>query len=219
MDYASHDVLAALGMWGGLIMTLLIASSLLGDGVSARLGQHLLVGAAVGYGGVLAVQHILRPQVIAPLLADPLGDPWLWIPAVLGGLLLVAGVDRSEPPGGTGTDASPQATVPASVDQAWTSGGWGPAGSDDPAPPLPEGFTPVLAWARFPTTGWTVDVVDAGLVDGTLVLAAERTAPGVGCVNAQVLTGVSYLLGVRVDGDVTPATPVEVRFIDRTVDC
>jgi hypothetical protein len=101
MDYASHDVLAALGMWGGLIMTLLIASSLLGDGVPARLGQHLLVGAAVGYGGVLAVQHILRPQVIAPLLADPLGDPWLWIPAVLGGLLLVAGVDRTLAPSQT----------------------------------------------------------------------------------------------------------------------
>jgi hypothetical protein len=101
MDYASHDVLAALGMWGGLIMTLLIGSLLLGDGVPARLGQHLLVGAAVGYGGVLAVQHILRPQVIEPLLADPLGEPWLWVPAALGLLLLVAGVDRTLAPSQT----------------------------------------------------------------------------------------------------------------------
>lgn len=134
-------------------------------------------------------------------------------------VILVAGVDRTDPPGGTGSDASPQATVPASVDQSWTSAGWGPAGSDDPPPPMPDGFTPVLAWVQFPTTGWTVDVVDAGLVDGTLVLAAERIAPGAGCVNAQVLTGVSYLLGVRIDDEVTSSTPVEVRFSDRTLDC
>ncbi len=84
---------------------------------------------------------------------------------------------------------------------------------------MPDGFAPVLAWVQFPTTGWTVDFVDAGLVDGTLVLAAERTAPGAGCVNAQVLTGVFYLLGVRIDDEVTSSTPVEVRFSDRTLDC
>lgn len=134
-------------------------------------------------------------------------------------VILVAGADRTDPPGDTGSDASPQATVPASVDQSWTPAGWGPAGSDDPPPPMPDGFTPVLAWVQFPTTGWTVDFVDAGLVDGTLVLAAERTAPGTGCVNAQVLTGVSYLLGVRIDDEVTSSTPVEVRFSDRTLDC
>jgi hypothetical protein len=94
MEYTSNPLLAAAAFWGGLITTLLIFSSLLGDHALARLGRHLLVGAALGYAGLLAIQHVLRPRLITPLLADPTGDPLRWTPAVLGVILLVAGLDR-----------------------------------------------------------------------------------------------------------------------------
>lgn len=87
--------LETLGFWLGLLMTLLIFSALAGDHALARLGQHLLVGASLGYAAVAAVQHVLRPRLIAPLLANPSADPWLWTPVALGILLLVAGLDRT----------------------------------------------------------------------------------------------------------------------------
>lgn len=105
MEYASNDLLAALGFWGSLVMTLIIFSGVLGDHALARLGQHLLVGASLGYLGVLAIQHVLRPRLIAPLLADPTGDPWRWVPLGLGIVLLVAGLDR--------TVRSPSVTPPS----------------------------------------------------------------------------------------------------------
>lgn len=76
-------------------MTLLIFSAILGDNALARLGQHLLVGASLGYLGVLAIQHVLRPRLVAPLLADPTGEPLRWVPLLLGIILFVAGLDRS----------------------------------------------------------------------------------------------------------------------------
>jgi hypothetical protein len=97
------------GFWLGLLVTLLILSGLAGDNALARLGQHLLVGAALGYGAVLAVQHVLRPRLVAPLLAapvDPVRDPagalWQWAPLALGVLLLVAGLDRTWRPARAG---------------------------------------------------------------------------------------------------------------------
>jgi hypothetical protein len=95
MEYASNDLFAAIAFWGSLVVTLLIFSALLGDHILARLGQYLLVGASLGYLGVLAIQHVLRPRLITPLLADPTGDPWRWAPLALGLLLLIAGLDRS----------------------------------------------------------------------------------------------------------------------------
>jgi hypothetical protein len=95
MEYTANPLLSSLAFWGGLITTLLIASSLLGDHALARVGRHLLVGAALGYVGVLAIQHVLRPRLITPLWADPTGDPLRWVPAVLGLLLVAAGLDRT----------------------------------------------------------------------------------------------------------------------------
>jgi hypothetical protein len=95
--------LETLGFWIGLLMTLLIFSALAGDHALARLGQHLLAGAALGYGAVLAVQHVLRPRLWEPLLAAPAGAAWQWTPAILGVLLLVAGLDRTWRPAGPGT--------------------------------------------------------------------------------------------------------------------
>lgn len=95
MEYTSNEILAALGFWGSLLMTLIIFSGIIGDHALARLGQHLLVGASIGYLGVLAIQHVLRPRLLLPLLRDPTGDPLRWVPLILGVILLVAGVDRT----------------------------------------------------------------------------------------------------------------------------
>ncbi len=83
------------GFWIGLLVTILILSAAAGDNALARLGQHLLVGAALGYAAVLAVQHVLRPRLLAPLLAGPAGSLELWTPLALGLLLLIAGLDRT----------------------------------------------------------------------------------------------------------------------------
>jgi hypothetical protein len=95
VEYAGNDLLAAFAFWGGLVMTLTILSGVLGDHALVRLGQHLLVGASLGYLGVLAIQHVLRPRLFAPLLADPAGDPLRWVPLGLGVILLIAGLDRT----------------------------------------------------------------------------------------------------------------------------
>lgn len=95
MDYTSNELFATLGFWGSLLMTLIIFSGIAGDHALARLGQHLLVGASIGYLGVLSIQHVLRPRLITPLLADPTGDPLRWVPLVLGILLIIAGIDQT----------------------------------------------------------------------------------------------------------------------------
>ena len=95
MEYTSNEFLVALAFWGSLVMTLIIFSGILGDHVLMRVGQHLLVGASLGYLCVLAIQHVLRPRLVAPLIADPTGDPLRWIPLGLGIILLVAGLDRT----------------------------------------------------------------------------------------------------------------------------
>lgn len=102
----SADLLAVLGFWAGLIMTLLIFSALLGDHAAARTGQHILVGASLGYVGVLAVQQVLRPHLITPLLEDPSADPRRWLLLGLGLLLVVAGLDRTARQGSNHPPAS-----------------------------------------------------------------------------------------------------------------
>jgi hypothetical protein len=94
VDYTSNELLVTLGFWSSLVMTLIIFSGVLGDHALVRLGQHLLVGASLGYLGVLAIQHVLRPRLFEPLLADPTGDPLRWVPVGLGAILLIAGLDR-----------------------------------------------------------------------------------------------------------------------------
>lgn len=89
------QLLDLIGFWLGLLITLLLFSALFGDNNLARLGQHLLVGAALGYLGVLAIQNVLRPRLIDPLLADPTGQPAQWMPLIFGVILLAAGLDRT----------------------------------------------------------------------------------------------------------------------------
>lgn len=87
--------LDTLGFWMGLIITLLILSAALGDNALARLGQHVLVGAALGYAAALVVQHVLRPWLLTPLLNSPDAALDRWASLVLGLILVIAGLDRT----------------------------------------------------------------------------------------------------------------------------
>jgi hypothetical protein len=94
--------MANLGFWVGLLVTLLLFSAAFGDHVLARLGQHLLVGAALGYAGVVAVQQVLRPRLLTPVFDNP-NPAWeQWAPLVLGVVLVVAGLDRTWRPAAAG---------------------------------------------------------------------------------------------------------------------
>lgn len=58
-----------LGAIVGLVLTLMILSYMLGDNPLFRLAMYLFVGVAAGYAVVVAVQNVLIPQLIAPVLA------------------------------------------------------------------------------------------------------------------------------------------------------
>jgi hypothetical protein len=88
------DSLELAGVWTGLAISLLVLSMALGDHWLARLGQHLLVGAVMGYAALMAWQLVLLPGLILPLFANPTGDPLLWATAALALLLLAAALER-----------------------------------------------------------------------------------------------------------------------------
>jgi hypothetical protein len=71
----------------------MIFSAIAGDNRLARLAQHILIGAALGYLSLLVWQQTLRPRLVAPLL-NAASDVWLWAPLTLGLLLWIAGLER-----------------------------------------------------------------------------------------------------------------------------
>lgn len=78
------------GLWVGLAISLLVFSAILGDHWAARLGQHLLVGAGLGYAGVVVWHALSQASMFEELARDSLGYWWHWI-GVLLLVLLVAG--------------------------------------------------------------------------------------------------------------------------------
>jgi hypothetical protein len=81
----------------GLLIALVLFSTLMGDNALAKLAQHLLVGAALGYAALLAIRELLLPSLAAVLTNTP-GRGWLWIPLALGTLLWLAGFDYMRQP-------------------------------------------------------------------------------------------------------------------------
>lgn len=75
--------LTSAGAWVGFVVTLLIFSAIFGDHLLARLGQYVLVGAALGYAVVVTWQSILALDLIAALRAAPAATPWAWLPVML----------------------------------------------------------------------------------------------------------------------------------------
>jgi hypothetical protein len=80
-----------LGTWVAALLTLMVFSYLVSDNPLYRLAEHLLVGSALGYAIVVAVQDVLLPRLISPLSGDLRGSWHLLIPLLLGLLLLAKG--------------------------------------------------------------------------------------------------------------------------------
>jgi len=71
------------------VLTLFVLSYVLGDNELFRLAIMIFIGVSAGYAAVLIIYQILLPRLITPLLASPINENiWLFIPAVLGILLL-----------------------------------------------------------------------------------------------------------------------------------
>lgn len=77
-----------IGVWVGAILTLLVFSYLLGDTPLFRVAQAIFVGVAVGYAATVAIYLVLLPRLIDPLIADPSSYWPLFVPLILGILLL-----------------------------------------------------------------------------------------------------------------------------------
>ena len=63
------------------ILTLMVLSYLVGDNPLFRVAMHLLVGAAAGYAGAIALRNVLRPGLLDPIVAA--GFEGLLSPSVL----------------------------------------------------------------------------------------------------------------------------------------
>jgi hypothetical protein len=84
-----------LGPWIAFLFSLMVFSAIAGDNILARLSQHILVGAGLGYAAIMAIQYVLWPRLLQPLLQDNTANPWLYVLLALGLLLFVAGIDRT----------------------------------------------------------------------------------------------------------------------------
>lgn len=80
---------ATLGVWVGLVLTLMVLSQIVGDNILARLAQYLLVGATLGYLAHWAAVDILWRRLLFPLVRAPGEEPWLVLPFILVLLLIV----------------------------------------------------------------------------------------------------------------------------------
>lgn len=80
--------------WVAFIITLMIFSALIGDNALSRFAQHILIGAGLGYAGVLAIQYVLMPQLLMPILTGQADWQAVWLPFGMGIVLLIAGMDR-----------------------------------------------------------------------------------------------------------------------------
>jgi hypothetical protein len=84
----------AAGLWTGFVFTLLIFSALLGDHLSARFAQYVLVGAVLGYAVVVTWQSILTSNLVMSLRTEPQAAIWNWTPVALAAIMAVAGLER-----------------------------------------------------------------------------------------------------------------------------
>ena len=82
------DVLDLLGVWIGVLLTLLVFSYLLHDSPLFRIAQAIFVGVTVGYAATVAIRSVLVDRLFKPLLTIDLDRSWvLLIPLILGLLL------------------------------------------------------------------------------------------------------------------------------------
>jgi hypothetical protein len=71
--------------WVAAIVTVVVLGGLFGERRLFGWSQHLLAGLATGYLALLAIDEVIVPRLVAPLVAAPIGRAELWL-----GLFLVA---------------------------------------------------------------------------------------------------------------------------------
>jgi len=91
---SSALVFDTIGAWVAFVFTLMVFSALAGDNALARLSQHILVGASLGYAAVLATRHVILPRLVDPLISGEAGILDGWLPLGLAAILIFAGADR-----------------------------------------------------------------------------------------------------------------------------
>jgi hypothetical protein len=89
MGLANMDLADLIGSLVGLLLTLAVFSYILGDNALFRIAVHVFIGAAAGYTAVMAVNNVIWPQLIAPLLAGSQAEKiFVIFPLLLSGLLI-----------------------------------------------------------------------------------------------------------------------------------
>lgn len=81
--------LGEVGIWSGILLSLAIFSLLIRDNGAARLAQHILVGAGMGYVAVLLARDLFWQQVLLALWRNRTPTPATWIMLAL--LILISG--------------------------------------------------------------------------------------------------------------------------------
>jgi hypothetical protein len=85
-------LLTDVGLWIGLLLTLALFSMLLGDNALARLAQHIVLGAGLGYAAVMTIRYVIGLRLFAPLAQGQ----WITqlLPLLLALLLVAAALER-----------------------------------------------------------------------------------------------------------------------------
>lgn len=151
--FAGADAAGTAATWVAALVTVAVWSYFAGARRVFRLAQYLLAGLATGFLVLLAVREVLLPRLVAPLAADPAGEPVLWVGAVLAGAL-VAG--RWLPP----TAAAVPVSVLVAATAAFALGG---AVTGTMLPQLGASLLPGLG-EPVDMVGGVVSVVITGLV-------------------------------------------------------
>jgi hypothetical protein len=65
--------------WVAAAATIVVLGGLLGERRAFGWSQHLLAGLATGFLALLAITEVIVPRLVEPLVADPTGQPELWL--------------------------------------------------------------------------------------------------------------------------------------------
>jgi len=88
--FAGSGPAEVLATWVAAAVTLVVLAHLFGERRLFAIAQHLLAGLATGYLVLLAIDEVLVPRLLRPLLDDPGGNLLLWPAALLVAALVAA---------------------------------------------------------------------------------------------------------------------------------
>jgi len=90
MSVASLALPDLIGTFVGFILTLAVFTYILGDNALFRLSIHIFIGAAAGYAAVTAINSVIWPQLLLPLITGTTTDRlFALVPLVLSVSLLL----------------------------------------------------------------------------------------------------------------------------------